>query len=46
MINETYRSSVQEIIDMYVEEFIDPHVAEIFKLKDVSNFEFIILFGN
>lgn len=39
MVNETYRSSVQEIIDMYLEDFIDPHVAETFKLKDVSSFE-------
>lgn len=39
MVNETYRSSVQEIIDMYLEDFIDPHVAETFKLKDVCSFE-------
>ncbi|CAL1276462.1 unnamed protein product [Larinioides sclopetarius] len=37
MVNETYRSSVQEVIDMYLDEFIDPHVAEQFKLKDVND---------
>ncbi|KFM65937.1 Quinone oxidoreductase-like protein 2, partial [Stegodyphus mimosarum] len=37
MINETYRSTVQEIIDMYLEDFIDPHIAEHFKLKDVND---------
>lgn len=37
MINETYRSSVQEIIDMYLEEFIDPHVADVFKFNDVND---------
>ncbi|GFT96914.1 quinone oxidoreductase-like protein 2 homolog [Nephila pilipes] len=37
MVNQTYRSSVQEVIDMYLDEFIDPHVAEEFKLKDVND---------
>ncbi|XP_042898297.1 quinone oxidoreductase-like protein 2 homolog isoform X2 [Parasteatoda tepidariorum] len=37
MINETYRNAVQEVINMYLEEFIDPHVAEHFKLKDVND---------
>lgn len=37
MVNETYRTSVQEVIDMYLEEFIDPHVAEHFKLEDVND---------
>ncbi|XP_055947520.1 quinone oxidoreductase-like protein 2 homolog [Argiope bruennichi] len=37
MVNETYRSTVQEVIDMYLDEFIDPHVAEQFKLKDVND---------
>ncbi|KAG8198762.1 hypothetical protein JTE90_023524 [Oedothorax gibbosus] len=36
-VNETYRNSVQEIIDMYLDEFIEPHVAENFKLKDVND---------
>ncbi|XP_035214698.1 quinone oxidoreductase-like protein 2 homolog [Stegodyphus dumicola] len=37
MINETYRSTVQEVIDMYLEDFIDPHIAAHFKLKDVND---------
>ncbi|GIY00263.1 quinone oxidoreductase-like protein 2 homolog [Caerostris darwini] len=37
IINETYRSSVQEVIDMYLDEFIEPHVAEEFKLEDVND---------
>ncbi|GFR10810.1 quinone oxidoreductase-like protein 2 homolog, partial [Trichonephila clavata] len=37
MVSQTYRSSVQEVIDMYLDEFIDPHVAEEFKFKDVND---------
>lgn len=34
--NETFRDSVQEVIDLYEDEYIEPHVSAIFKLDEIN----------
>lgn len=42
LVNDTYRNTVQEVIDMYLEEFIDPQIAATFDLEQVNDaFKFI-----
>ncbi|XP_067126063.1 quinone oxidoreductase-like protein 2 homolog [Centruroides vittatus] len=34
--NETFRDSVQEVIDLHEEEYIEPHVSAVFKLDEIN----------